>query len=178
MALSTAHRRHNLVFCGISSHQCVLVPCFSVVCQKHGVFQPLDHHCQKSSTSPPPAICVSQAQIPILSLLGKPSLSPNLPLQHGCPPKQEVWRGGEVTWKVTQGNWRETRVNTTTPQLLSPICKSPSTDQCSLLAKSITFVRSHIAWQGSTHDPLRLHPTHRHAAATAIRSPGHKWVTY
>lgn len=171
MAFSTAHRRHILLFCGISSHQYILVPYFSVVCQKHSVFQPLDHHHQKSSTSPPPAVYISQAQIPILSLLGKPSLSPNLPLQHGCPPKQEVWRGGEVTWEVTQGNWRETSVSTTTPQLLSPFCKSPNTDQCSLLAKSITFLCSHVTSQGSRRDSLQLHPTHQDAAAAAIKSP-------
>lgn len=177
-ALSTACRRYNLVFCSISSHHYVLVFCFSAVCQNHSVFQPLDYHHQKSSISPPPAICVYQAQIPIVSLLGKSSLSSNLPLQPRCPPKQDVWRHGEVTWEVTQGNWRETRVSITTTQLLSPICKSPSMDQCSLLAKSITFVCSDVALQGSRHDALQLQPTHQDAAATAIRSPRHKWVTY
>ena len=167
-----AQRRHNLMFCGISSHRYVLVPYFSVVCQKHSVSQPHDHHHQKSSTSSPPAIHVSRAQIPILTLLGKPSLSPNLPLQHGWPPKQEVWRGGDVTWEVTQGNRRETSVSTITPQLLSPTCMYQ--DRCSLLAESITFVCSHIVWQGSRSDHLQLHPTHWAAAATARSSPRHK----
>lgn len=140
------------MFCGISSHRYVLLPYFSVVCQKHGVFQPLHRHHQKSSTSTPPATCVSPAQIPVLSLLGKPSLSPNPPLQRGCPAKQEVYRGEEVTWEVTQGNWRETSGSTTPPRLLSPTCKSPNMDQCPLLAKSITFVRSHMA----SHHLLKL----------------------
>lgn len=77
---------------------------------------PLDPHLPSLSSNPPEP---SQDQILILSLLGKPSLFPNLPLQHGFPPKQEVWRDS-----LGVDSRREIRVNPVTSQLLSPVSRS------------------------------------------------------
>lgn len=76
---------------------------------------PLDPHHPSLSSNP------SQDQILIFSLLGKPSLFPNLPLQHGFPPKQETCR-----YSLGGDSRREIRVNTATSQLVSPVCKIPA----------------------------------------------------